>query len=137
MELGKHTTTTRRYKDWGREVRYDKDDVAAIQEAQRLESYKATQEALVVLGARACAANRLLYDANSDDFINGLDSALRRDASSDMGPYILDEAYDAHVIYEGVHHMHSILEVVGRYPAMRGVILEALSSPDNEREEAQ
>ena len=137
MELGKRTATTRRYKDWGREVRYDKDDLAAIREAQNLESDEATREALVVLGARACISNQLLYDANPKDFVNGLDFALRQAASSDMGPYILDEAYNAYAIDEGIRHMHPILALVRRYPAMRGVILEALSSPDNEREEAE
>lgn len=137
MKLGRQTETTDRYGNPGRKVSYDKDDVVAIQEAQKLEGYEATRGALVVLGARACIGNQLLHDANPKDFVNGLDFALRQEASSDTGPYILDEAYDAHAIHEGVRRMHSILEAVRRYPAMRDVILGALSSPDNEREETE
>ena len=130
MELGKRTTTTQGYKNWGYEVIYSESDLATIQEAQSLDGEEAKSGALVAFGANARRDNPALVEANRDDFARGLYLA----ASHENGISNTDDAY---YIAKGVRAMDSILTLVRWHPAVRNVILEALSSPDNEREETE
>lgn len=129
MELGKRTTTTQGYKNWGREVIYSEDELADIKKAQALEDEKAKQGALAAIGANALRSNPALVEANRDDFARALYLV-----SHEKGISNTDDAY---YIAQGVRAMDSVSTLVRWYPAVRNVILEALSSPDNEREEAQ
>ena len=112
--------------------------MGAIKKAQALEDEKAKQGALAVIGANALRSNPALVEANRDDFARDLCLALNRGVSSDTRRYTFKEADSAaYHIAQGVRAMDSVSTLVRWYPAVRNVILEALSSPDNEREEAQ
>ena len=130
MELGKYTTTTQGYKNWGREVIYSEDELAAIKEAQALEDEKTKQGTLAALGANALRNNPTLVEANRDDFARSLFLV-----SSEGGASYADYAYH---IAEGVVAMDYIRALFKQYPAMRNVVQEEIrSSLDNERKEAQ
>ena len=129
MELGKRTETTQGYKNWGYEVIYSEDELADIKKAQALENEKAKQGALVALGASARRDNPALVEANRDDFARALYLVAHEKGISNTD--------DAYYIAKGVRAMDSVLTLVRWYPAVRNVILEALSSPDNEREETE